>query len=82
MSDSSESMPTGPLSPASSHCDVCSVTRDADRVFIHFGEQVRSVLDPRITSAALRHRVGLDEATASKLQDLMAGLLAEGGQPQ
>lgn len=80
MSDFPESMPAGPEWPASSYCDVCSVTRDTDRVFIHFGEHVCSVLDPRITSAALRHQVGLDEATAAKLQDLMAGLLAGGAQ--
>lgn len=68
--------------PASSRCDVCSVTRDADRVLIHFGERVPSALDPRITGAALHHRVGLDDATAGRLQELMTELLATMGQAQ
>ena len=65
-----------PSAPASSECDVCSVIRSGDRVQVHFGARQPSPTDMRITQAVPRHRVGLDEATAGRLHDLLSELLA------
>ena len=82
MSVSPEPAPTDRAPPAHSHCDVCSVTREAERVLVHFGEHLPSADDPRVMGVALRHRVGLDDATAGRLQELLSELLATAGQSQ
>ena len=76
MTISLEPASNDPLAPASSECDVCSVLRLGDRLQIHFGARQPSPTDVRITQAVPRHRVGLDEATAGRLLDLMSELLA------
>ena len=76
MSASPESTTNGPP-VATSNCDVCSVSRDADGVVIHFGQSGASPLDPRAIGVVLRHRVVLGEQAAARLQDLMSALLEE-----
>ena len=76
MTPSHEPASNDPSAPASSECDVCSVVRLGDRVQIHFGEKQPSPTDMRITQAVPLHRVGLVEATAGRLLDLMSELLA------
>jgi len=62
---------------ATSHCDVCSVSRDPAGIVLQFGERGTSAHDPRAVAVTLRHRVVIDEGAATQLHDLMAALLAE-----
>lgn len=82
MSTFPERTTTGRTPLAATHCDVCSVVRDAGGVVIHFGELVHSTLDAQALGVALRHRVALRESTAHKLLDLMTELLNESTGPQ